>query len=118
MGEGLATPAAATSYDSLSQEMYKAAKIIVVSDELLKLGDPDAERTLRETVAAGVAAFLDSQFLTSTVTLSAALRPASITNGATAIASTGSTAAQINADLGGKGQMLARMEVRRRKGTA
>ena len=45
------------------QEAYKAAKIVVLSDELLKLGDPDAERTVRETVIAGVAAYLDAQFL-------------------------------------------------------
>jgi HK97 family phage major capsid protein len=101
VGEGLATPVAATAYDTLTQEAYKAAKIVVLSDELLKLGDPDAERTVRETVIAGVAAYLDSQFLTNTVTLSANLRPAAITNGATAITSTGSTAAQINADLAG-----------------
>ena len=101
IGEGLATPAAATAYDTLSQEAYKAGKIVVLSDELLRLGDPDAERTVRETVIAGVAAFLDAQFLTNTVTLSANLRPAAITNGATAITSTGTTAAQINADLAG-----------------
>ena len=56
---------------------------------------------MRETVAAGVTAYLDAQFLTNTVTLSANLRPAAITNGATAITSTGTTAAQINADLAG-----------------
>jgi HK97 family phage major capsid protein len=101
VGEGLATPAAATAYDTLSQEAYRAGKIIVLSDELLRLGDPDAERTVRETVIAGVAAYLDGQFLTNTITLSANLRPAAITNGATAITSTGSTAAQISADLPG-----------------
>ena len=101
IGEGLATPVAATAYDTLSQEAYKAGKIVVLSDELLRLGDPDAERTVRETVIAGVAAYLDSQFLTNTVTLSANLRPAAITNGATAVTSTGTTAAQINADLAG-----------------
>jgi hypothetical protein len=79
--------------------MYKAGKIVVLSEELLKIGDPDAERTVRETVIAGVAAYLDAQFLTNTVTLSANLRPAAITNGATAVTSTGSTAAQISADL-------------------
>ena len=63
------------------------------------LGDPDAERTVRDTVVAGVAAFLDQQLLTNTITLSADVRPAAITNGATAITSTGSTAAQITADL-------------------
>ena len=99
IGEGLATPTVATAFDTLSQEVYKSGKIVVLSDELLRLGDPDAERVVRETVAAGVAAFLDAQFLTNTVTLSAGLRPAAITNGASAVTSTGSTAAQINADL-------------------
>jgi Phage capsid family len=99
VGENLSTPAAATAFDTLSQEAYKAQKIVVLSRELLQLGNPNAERTVRETVMAGMAAYLDAQFLTNTVTLSANLRPAAITNGATAVTSTGSTAAQINADL-------------------
>jgi HK97 family phage major capsid protein len=101
IGEGLGTPAAATAYDTLSQEAYKAAKIIVLSKELLQLGNPDAERTVRETVVAGVAAFLDAQFLTNTVTLSANLRPAAITNGAGAVVQSGVTAAAVALDLGG-----------------
>jgi HK97 family phage major capsid protein len=100
IGEGLGTPVAATAYDTISQECYKAAKIIVLSDELLKLGDPNAERTVRDTVVAGVGAFLDGQLLTSTVTLSAGLRPAAITNGATAVSQTGVTAAAVALDLG------------------
>jgi hypothetical protein len=50
-------------------------------------------------LVSGLAAYLDGQFLDPTVTVSANLRPASITNGATAITSTGTTAAQISADL-------------------
>jgi HK97 family phage major capsid protein len=99
IGQTLGTPVAVTAYDTLTQEAYKAGKIVVLSEELLKLGDPDAERTVRDTVIAGVAAYLDGQFLTNTVTLSADLRPAAITNGATAVTSTGTTAAQITADL-------------------
>jgi HK97 family phage major capsid protein len=99
VGESLATPVAATAFDSLSQEAYKASVIVVLSRELLRIGDPDAERTVRQTTVAGVAAVLDSQFLTSTVTLIAGTRPAAVTAGATAITSTGSTAAQMNADL-------------------
>lgn len=101
IGEGLSTPVAATAYDTLQQEAYRAGKIVVLSKELLKLGDPDAEREVRTTVIAGVGAFLDEQLLTNTVTLSAGLRPAAITNGATAVTSTGSTAAQMTADLNG-----------------
>ena len=102
IGEGLATPVAATAYDTLTQEAYKAAKIVVLSDELLKLGDPDAERTVRETVIAGVAAYLDGQFLTNTVTLSP--RTCGRRRSRTARRRSrrpGSTAAQINADLAG-----------------
>jgi hypothetical protein len=99
VGEGLSTPAAATAYDTLSMESYKAQKIVVLSQELLKLGDPGAERAIRESVAAGVGAFLDGELLTPTVTLSAGLRPASIANDETEVTSTGSTAAQITADL-------------------
>jgi HK97 family phage major capsid protein len=100
IGQGLNTPIAAAAYDTLTQEAYKAGKIVVLSKELLKMGDPDAERTVRETVIAGVAAYLDSQFLTNTVTLSADLRPASITNGATAVTQSGVTAAAVVLDLG------------------
>ena len=99
IGQGLNTPIAAAAYDTLTQEAYKAGKIVVLSKELLKMGDPDAERTVRETVIAGVAAYLDGQFLTNTVTLSADLRPAAITNGATAVTQSGVTANAIETDL-------------------
>lgn len=87
IGQSLGTPVTATAYDALQQEAYKAGKIVVLSRELLQLGNPDAEKTVRDTVIAGVAAYLDGQFLTNTVTLAADLRPAAITNGATAVTS-------------------------------
>jgi HK97 family phage major capsid protein len=101
VGEGLSTPVAATAYGTLIQEAYKAQVIVVLSNELLRLGDPASERTVRQTVTAGVTAYLDAQALANTVTLVANTRTAAITNGATAVTSTGTTAAQINADLAG-----------------
>ena len=101
IGEGLSTPIAATAYTTVRQESYKGGKIVVLSRELLKVGHTDAERTVRDTVVAGVTAFHDQQFLDPTVTLSVNLRPAAITNGATAVTSTGTTAAQMTADLVG-----------------
>jgi ribosomal protein S20 len=83
-----------------AQEAYKAQVITVLTRELLQFSR-SAERALRETVAAGLAAYLDAQLLTNTVTLIANVRPAAITSGATAVVSTGSTAAAINADLAG-----------------
>ena len=99
VAEGASTPVAATAYDTLGQEAYKSEVIVVLSNELLQLGNPAAERTVRQTTTTGVGAFLDAQLLTNTVTLVANTRPAAITNGATAVTSTGTTAAQTNADL-------------------
>ena len=56
---------------------------------------------MRQTVTTGVTAYLDAQLVTNTITLVAGTRPAAITNGATAVTSTGTTAAQMNADLAG-----------------
>jgi hypothetical protein len=99
IGEGLSTPVAKTAFDTLTQESYKCGTIVPMSRELLKLGDPDAERTVRDSVVAGVGAFVDLQFLLPTVTVLPTVRPAAITNGATEVTTTGTTAAQINADL-------------------
>lgn len=97
--EGDPIPVGKTAYVSLSQEVYKASVIVVLSKELLLVGHPDAEATVRATTAAGMAAFIDGQFLTSTVTAIANTRPAAITNGAPVVTSTGSTAAAITTDL-------------------
>jgi HK97 family phage major capsid protein len=82
IGEGFAAPGSVTAYDSLTQEAYKAQALVVLSRELLQLSNPSAERPIRETVAAGVGAFLDAQLLDPTVALSAGVQPAAITNGA------------------------------------
>jgi hypothetical protein len=71
----------------------------VLTRELLQISNRSAERTLRETVAAGLAAYLDEQLLDPAVTLIANVRPASITNAAAAVVSTGSGASAINTDL-------------------
>lgn len=99
VAEGNSTPVAKTAYAASAQEAYKAQVISVLTRELLLLGNPSAERTVRETTTAGVTAFLDGQFLDPTITLIANTRPASITNGASAITTTGTTAAQMTTDL-------------------
>jgi HK97 family phage major capsid protein len=99
IGEGLSMPVSAGTYDTLTQEAYKAAKDVVLTKELLVISQPSAERTIRESLVRSLAAYLDAQFLDPAVTVSANLRPASITNGAPVIVSTGATAAAISADL-------------------
>ena len=98
VGEGAPTPVVSNIFDSVSQEMYKLAVLVVLSRELERLGDPGALKVTSTTVN-GVVRFLDQQFLDPAVTLISGVRPASVTNGATAITTTGGTAAQIIADL-------------------
>jgi HK97 family phage major capsid protein len=97
VGEGLPIPVVTTTFDNLQQEFSEAAALIVLTAELFKFGNA-SEATLRAAVIAGVARFVDAQLLDPSVTASA-LRPASLTNGAAVIVSTGNTAATILADL-------------------
>jgi HK97 family phage major capsid protein len=99
VAEGAPAPVGLGAFDTLSQEQYKSSAIVAVTRELLTAGGPGAEKALRDAVVGGAGAFLDLQFLTSTITAVANTRPAAITNGATAITSTGTTAAQMSADL-------------------
>jgi hypothetical protein len=98
VGEGLAKPATKTAYDRVTVEEYKVVSITTLTTELLKLGDPVAEKTVRASVIAGCAKFVDQQLLDPAITATTD-RPASITNGAPAITSTGSTGTAILADL-------------------
>jgi len=98
VGEGAPTPVVQNAFDTVTQQLYKLEVIVALSRELERLGDPGAQ-TITTTTVARLVTFLDQQFLDPAVTLIAGTRPASITNGATSITSTGGTAAQIIADL-------------------
>lgn len=98
---GNAIPVQKTAFDTVVSEHYKFGVIVPLSRELMKLSDPAAEATIRQTVLGGLAASLDNQFLLATVAAVANTNPASVTNGSTEITSTGTTAAQIAADLAG-----------------
>jgi len=77
--------------------MTKVTGIIVLTEELVRTSDPDAEAIVRDDMVAGIAAFLDQQFLDPAVAEVVNTNPASITNGTTAIASSGSALADIHA---------------------
>lgn len=98
VGENAPIPSRAPAFDTVQQEAYKTATIVVISRELLRFSNPNAEAELRQQLIKAIAQFLDTQFLDPTVTTTA-VNPGSITSGAEAVTSTGSTAAQILADL-------------------
>jgi len=77
--------------------MTKATGIIVLTEELVRSSDPSAEAICRNDMIKGIAQFLDQQFLDPAVAEVANINPASITNGTTAIVSSGSALADIHA---------------------
>lgn len=96
-GEGLPTPTMQTTVDQLLQNVYESSTIFSVTREVLAFGQI-AETMLRGIVAAAVSKWIDGQLLDPSVTATSA-HPASITNAAAAITSSGSTAAAILTDL-------------------
>src|SRR4029450_9868076 len=99
VAEGAPSPAAALSFSTVRPvPMTKAAVLLAVTRELLRAGTPGALQAINEAVIGGVAHFIDVSFL-DPARAAAPGRPASVTNGATAITSTGATAAAILTDL-------------------
>ena len=101
---GAAIPVQATAFATIIEEHYKYGVIVPLSEELVKVSTPSAEATVRRTVIGpdgGLTAAIDNQLLLPTVAAVAGTNPASVTNGSTEITTTGTTAAQIAADLAG-----------------
>jgi len=86
-------------YATVTVPFSKAAGIIVISEELATLSSPSAENLVREEMIAGMGQFLDTQFVDPAVAVAANVSPASITNGAATIASSGVTGAAAKIDL-------------------
>jgi HK97 family phage major capsid protein len=98
VGEGYVKPAGALAFDNITFAHSKIAGLVVLSQELARLSDPACEAVIRSDLAAAVAQFTDAAFLDPT-RAATDISPASITNGALEIISTGDTAAAIESDL-------------------
>lgn len=99
VSEAAPSPAAALSFSLVGPvPMTKAAVIVAVTRDLLTLGTPGSLRAINTAIMGAVAQFIDVSFL-DPASAAATGKPASITNGATAITSTGATAAAITTDL-------------------
>jgi HK97 family phage major capsid protein len=88
VGEAKSKPVTNLAFSSVSLPWSKVAGIIVLTEELVKLSSPSAEALARADMIAGIAQFLDAQFIDPTVVAVANINPASITNGAPTAAAT------------------------------
>ena len=99
VGEAKVKPVTSFGFGTVIVTVAKANGIIVVTDELLRLAMPGTEQFLRDSLANGVAEFVDQQFLNPAVAAVGGVNPGSITNGISAQAPSGTTAAALRSDV-------------------
>lgn len=95
--EGQPRPVMATAGDHLTLDYTESGVIVVLTRELFRFS-PTAEPLLTQTIAASVSKFIDWQLLDASIS-AATGRPASLTNGAVVVTSSGTAAAAILTDL-------------------
>lgn len=99
VGEGAPKPLTAFDFTATELRWNKVAAISVLTDELIRFSSPSAERLVRDALAGAVIERIDFDFIDPAKAAVANVSPASITNGATAIPSSGTDAAAIRADI-------------------
>lgn len=104
VGETNPKPVGELSFDTAKMDLTKVAGIVVLSDEMVRSSEINAERAVQDDLTAQVGQFLDQQFVDPAVTEQPGVRPASITNGIVAVpaggASADATRAAVNTALG------------------
>jgi len=95
VGEQKPKPVTKLAFSSVSLGVNKIAGIIVLTEELVRLSNPKAEDVVRRDMIAGIAAFMDAQFIDPAVAAVAGVNPASITNGAPTAVATANPLADI-----------------------
>ena len=98
VGEVGVKPVTELDFTTVTLGYDKIAGIVVMSEELIRLSTPSAEETVRRDLTDEIAQFIDEQFLSPSVA-AGANNPASITNGVTSPAATGSDITAVFTDL-------------------
>jgi hypothetical protein len=99
IGEGAPKPVGNMQFQSKTLSATKASGIAVLSGELVDKVSPGSDVVVRNELVRGVSAYLDTQLVDPTVAAVANVSPASITNGAPSIGSSGSSAANALTDF-------------------
>ncbi|HBZ7302651.1 TPA: phage major capsid protein [Klebsiella pneumoniae] len=89
VGQGKAKPLTRFDFEPITFSFAKVAAIAVLTDELIRFSNPAADELVRNALAEAVIARLDTDFINPAKAEVPNVSPASITNGITAIPSTG-----------------------------
>jgi len=99
VGEGAGKPVTAWGYTSVNFRWAKIAAIVVQTEELVRFSSPSSDTLFRDELVRAIAERQDLDFLDPTNSGTANVKPASVTNGVSAVVSSGNTADHIRADL-------------------
>jgi len=99
VGQGAAKPLTKAAFDAQTLLWTKVAAISVLSEELARFSTPSAELMIREDLRDAIVHRIDTDFIDPAKAAVAAVSPASITNGVTALVSAGASADAIRADI-------------------
>jgi HK97 family phage major capsid protein/HK97 family phage prohead protease len=98
VGEGAPKPVGELAFERTTLGYTKCAGIVVLTEELIRLSTPNAEDRARGDLIEQCAKFLDEQFIQVAIAAGAS-NPASITNGVSSPAATGTDVDAVKADL-------------------
>lgn len=99
VGEGSPKPIQKQTYDNVTLGYAKVAVIVVLTDEGARFGTIDVQMRARDDMIKGIATYIDKRFMDPSYSGVSNVSPASITNGATRVQSSGTTLAAIDADV-------------------
>jgi hypothetical protein len=87
--QGAPKPISKFAFATTTLDQTKTAGTVVITKEVARLSAPGSVQEMQNALSAGLAQFVDTQFLDPTITAIPLERPASITNGLTPVAVTG-----------------------------
>lgn len=100
VGQGAPKPVSAGAFDTVTLDFAKIAGITFQTIELLKFSRPNSEQIMVNSLTKAISYLMDRDFLDPAKAVSTGVSPASITNGATTIAASGTTADAFRLDFG------------------
>lgn len=99
VGEGAPKPVTSLAFDNITMRFTKLATIAVITEELARFSVPSAETIIRDTLASALIQQMDADFVDPDNAGTTDVKPASITSGVTAVASSGNSEAAVRADI-------------------
>jgi len=99
VGEGKAKPMTSLNFARTTLAPLKVANICAVTDECVRSSAPKADAIIRDSLVAALRERIDIDFITPSKTAVANVSPASITNGAPTIVSSGDDADAVRLDV-------------------